>query len=148
MAVDNEEELVFPAYSGLDRVATIAGVPLIPGLIVFCACSMTGLIGGLVLGPGGFLLAATGVPLLLWFKVVCETDDQALHIVWLEILCAIDRRNAAWFGGTYTLSPAHYGRRKRDVKAGGERYSAPGFPADESEEEDDTLESESPERRL
>jgi type IV secretion system protein VirB3 len=103
----------YPAYGALDRVASIKGVPLMPGLMVFCGSLMLGLAGGLMLGVGGLLLALVGVPILLYFRFVCETDDQALRIVGLELMCLVDRRLAGWFGGTYTLAPIQYGRRRQ-----------------------------------
>ncbi len=115
LATATSQEVVYPAYAALDRVASIAGVPLLAGLAVFVVSLMVGMVGGAVLGPIGLALGVIGLPVLLWLRVVCETDDQALRIVWLEVRCAMDRRNAAAYGGTYTLCPVTYGRRRRSI---------------------------------
>jgi len=39
-----EERTLYPSYAALNRTAMIWGIPLIPGLVVFCASLMVGLI--------------------------------------------------------------------------------------------------------
>lgn len=107
--------IVYPSYTALDRVASIGGIPLLPGLFVFVASLMVGMVGGVALGPVGLGLGVIGIPVLLWLRVISETDDQALRIVWLEVRCAIDRRNTRAHGGTYTLCPVRLGRRRIDI---------------------------------
>jgi type IV secretion system protein VirB3 len=109
----SEDKTLYSAYAGLGRTAMIWGIPLMPGLGVFVAAVMASLLGAAVLGPGGLLCAVPGAPVLIFFKRICETDDQALRILWLEMQCFLARANAGLFGKTYTLAPMKYGRTLR-----------------------------------
>jgi type IV secretion system protein VirB3 len=84
-----------------------------------------GVSAGAFLGPGGLAFAFLGAPVLLYFKKVCETDDQGLRIMWLEVRCRFyfrmqklrafinAKRAAPRFGNTLTLAPLRYGRQRR-----------------------------------
>ncbi|EKS9798984.1 VirB3 family type IV secretion system protein [Burkholderia cepacia] len=111
-----EERTLYPSYAALNRTAMIWGIPLIPGLVVFCASLMVGLIALLTLGPGGALLVIPGAAVLMFFKKVSETDDQALRILGFELRCVFARANANLFGRTYTLAPMRYGRTYKNVR--------------------------------
>jgi len=80
---------------------------LLPVSVLFV---LVGLLSGVFLGPGGLLLGGLAIPILLFVRKICETDDHALRILWLEVLCL--RRRRAWrlFGQTLTLAPIRYGR--------------------------------------
>jgi type IV secretion system protein VirB3 len=106
----DDERTLYPSFEGLNRTAMIAGVPLFPALITGCSSLMASMIGGFVLGPGGLLIGTAGVPIFLFLRHVCETDDQALRLFWLELRCWLDRRCVSMFGKTYTLGPMRYGR--------------------------------------
>ena len=105
-----DERTLYPSYAGLNRTAMIGGVPMFPALIIGCTSLITSMVGGFVLGPGGLLIGSAGVPVFLFFRHVCETDDQALRLTWLEFRCWLDRRCVSVFGRTYTLAPMRYGR--------------------------------------
>lgn len=110
--------VLYSAYPGLGRTAMWRGFPLIPALIVVGASVLIAVAGGLVFGPGGLLFGLPGVPVLFFFKEICRTDDQALRILGLELLCVLARRNTHCFGGTYTLLPMRYCRQVEDIRAG------------------------------
>ncbi|MCQ4438117.1 hypothetical protein NO135_24230, partial [Clostridioides difficile] len=74
------------------------GIPLLPGLAVFVARMFFSLAGAAFMGPGGFVLGLPGVPIIMYFKPVCATDDQALRITWFELMCVLRRKNASLFG--------------------------------------------------
>lgn len=95
-------------------------------MLTVVVCSMfVGVIAGAILGPGGLAFACLGAPVLLYFKQVCETDDQGLRITWLEMRCRFyfrmqkiralinAKRAAPRFGNTLTLAPLRYGRQRR-----------------------------------
>ncbi|WP_322058442.1 VirB3 family type IV secretion system protein [Paraburkholderia sp. J63] len=105
-----DDRTLYPSYAGLNRIAMIGGVPMFPALITGCASLIASMTGGFVLGPGGLLIGSAGVPVFLFFRQVCETDDQALRLTWLEFLCWLDRRRVSVFGKTCTLAPMRYGR--------------------------------------
>jgi len=86
------------------------GVPLIPLLIVVGAFVFLALFAAAFMGPGGLLFGALAVPILLFLRKTCETDDQALRILWLEVLCVLRRRSWRMFGRTLTLAPIRYGQ--------------------------------------
>ncbi|SMG61568.1 VirB3 family type IV secretion system protein [Paraburkholderia susongensis] len=100
----------YSAYAGLARVASVYGVPLMPLLVVAVASLAVAMVGAAILGPGGLAFGALGLPVVLFFRQMCATDDQALRILWLEILCVLRRRNWLKFGKTLTLAPIRYGR--------------------------------------
>jgi type IV secretion system protein VirB3 len=101
---------VFPSYPGLARVPAVLGVPLMPALVAMVFGLLLSLVGGITLGPGGLLLGAVVVPVLVYFREMCSTDDQALRILWLELLCIMRRRHYVAFGKTLTLAPISYGK--------------------------------------
>lgn len=105
-----DERTLYPSFAGLNRIATIGRVPMFPALIVGCTSLIASMIGGFVLGPGGLLIGSAGVPIFLFLRHVCENDDQALHLFWLELRCWLDRRLVSIFGKTHTLAPMRYGR--------------------------------------
>ncbi|MGF6766189.1 type IV secretion system protein VirB3 [Paraburkholderia sp. GAS33] len=106
----DEEKTLYSAYAGLSRTAMIWGVPLMAALGVFVCSVFASLLGAAMYGIGGLLFAFPGVPVMIFFKHICETDDQALRILWLEVVCFLHRANAGLFGKTYTLAPMTYGR--------------------------------------
>jgi type IV secretion system protein VirB3 len=107
---------LYPAYAGLGRTAMFWGVPLMAALVVFTVSVAAALTGAATLGPGGLLLAIPGAPVFYYCRQTCASDDQALRIVWFELLCFFDRTNSRCFGRTYTLAPIRYGRRLDAVK--------------------------------
>ncbi|QRR11800.1 type IV secretion system protein VirB3 (plasmid) [Burkholderia sp. MS455] len=110
------EKTLYPSYAGLNRTAMQWGIPLLPGLAVFVVSLFASLIGAAFMGPGGFVLGLPGVPIILYFKHVCTTDDQALRITWFELLCVLRRKHVSLFGKTYTLVPMRYGRTYRQIR--------------------------------
>jgi type IV secretion system protein VirB3 len=110
------EKIVYESYPGLARVPGVMGVPLMPALCVFCFGLLLSLIGGITLGPGGLLLGSIGAPVLVYFRQLCATDDQALRILGLELQCLMRRRHFATFGKTLTLAPIKYGRHLATYK--------------------------------
>lgn len=106
----------YPSYNGLSRVALYWGVPLMAIVFIVMVSLIIAVFASMFFGVGGILFGAIGLPFLLYFKQICETDDQALRITLLEIFCRINRRNGKHFGNTYTLSPIQYGRRPHVYK--------------------------------
>lgn len=120
-----DEKARYPAFNGLGRTATIWGVPYMAMLVVVVSSMFAGVLIAFIVGPGGLLFVFLGVPVLMYFKHVCETDDQGLRIMWLEMRCRAyfwtlklralvnSRRAAPRFGNTVTLAPLRYGRQRR-----------------------------------
>jgi type IV secretion system protein VirB3 len=121
----SDEKNRYPGFNGLGRTASIWGVPYMAMLVVVVCSMFVGVIAGAFLGPGGLTFAFLGAPVLLYFKKVCETDDQGLRIMWLEMRCRFyflmhrlrafinAKRAAPRFGNTLTLAPLRYGRQRR-----------------------------------
>ncbi|MHA6896359.1 VirB3 family type IV secretion system protein [Ralstonia pseudosolanacearum] len=101
---------MYSAYAGLGRVAMRWGIPLMPLLIVAGTFVLIALVAGALMGPGGLLFGGLAIPILLFMRRLCETDDQALRILWLEVLCVVRRRSWRMFGRTLTLAPIRYGQ--------------------------------------
>jgi type IV secretion system protein VirB3 len=114
MIMHNRAE--YPSYNALARVAMLKGVPLVAAIGIALVSLVVGAAGAVLLGPGGMLLGAVGLPLFFYCKDVCENDDQALRIAVLELECWLAKRNTRLFGGTYTLAPIKYRRRDHDYK--------------------------------
>jgi type IV secretion system protein VirB3 len=104
----------YPSYNALARVAMLKGVPLVAVIVIALVSLLAGTLGAIFLGPGGMLLGVVGLPVFLYCRKVCENDDQALRIAFLELSCWLDKCNAKYFGGTYTLAPIKYGRRNHE----------------------------------
>lgn len=85
-------------------------------VVITLASLVVGFMGAAFLGIGGILFGVIGLPFLLFIKQICETDDQALRITWLEFRCWLTRKLSPRFGDTYTLSPMQYGRRAHVYK--------------------------------
>jgi type IV secretion system protein VirB3 len=106
----------YPSFNGLSRVAMIRGVPLMAVVVSVLAALVFGFAGAAFFGIGGMLFGALPLPFLIYVKQICETDDQALRIAWLEFRCWLRRKLSPRFGETYTLSPMQYGRRSHVYK--------------------------------
>ena len=116
MSTSPDKQEVYSSYNALSRVAMVWGIPLVAVIVVGIVSILVGLISAAFLGAGGVFFGLVGFPVLLYFKQICETDDQALRITALEIWHRITRRNAKFFGNTYTLSPMKFGRRSHVYK--------------------------------
>jgi type IV secretion system protein VirB3 len=105
-----EDKATYPSFNALGRVAMLGGAPLVAVILIALVSLIVGVLGAVSLGAGGMLLGAVGLPVFIWCRQVCETDDQALRITFLEFWCWLGRVNAKLFGNTYTLAPMKYGR--------------------------------------
>ena len=107
-----DQKKKYPSYNALGRVAMVRGVPLVAVIVIAFVSLIVAMLGAVFYGPGGMLFGAVGLPLYLYCKKLCENDDHALRITFLELWCWFRRllSNARLFGGTFTLSPTKYGR--------------------------------------
>ncbi len=120
-----DEKARYPGFNGLGRTAALWGVPYMALLVVVVSSMFIAVLIAFFVGPGGLLFVFLGVPVLMYFKQVCETDDQGLRIMWLEMRCRLyfgmlklrafinANRAAPRFGNTMTLAPLRYGRQRR-----------------------------------
>jgi len=105
------EKVLYSAYNGLGRIAMIWGVPLMAVMWTAVPITLLTLFAAALFGPGGLLGFSLMVPILGLFKKMCETDEQALRILGLELRCWFSRRMASAFGNTLTLGPIKLGRQ-------------------------------------
>lgn len=99
----------YPSYNGLARNAMIFGVPLLPAIFTFIFFVLATLFLTMVMGPGGLLLALPAIPIFLFMRTICETDDQALRIIGLELYWFMHRFRSH-IPKTLTMTPIKYGR--------------------------------------
>ena len=112
--IDVTDEL--PSYNGLERAATVMGMPLVP---------IMGTLGGLMfitmmalpfLQAKAFLILLLAIPIIAFIRQQTMQDDQALRIRALEVQWVLRRRNFGMFGKTNTILSNKYGRQQYDYK--------------------------------
>lgn len=113
--MSRDERTLYPSFEGLNRTAMVWGIPMLPGMVAVCVSLVSGLFAGVLLGPGGFLVTLACAPVLLFFKHLCVTDDQALRIMGFEFMCWVMRLRCRLFGNGLTLAPMSYGRNKKTL---------------------------------
>ena len=109
----------YMSFNGLGRRPMIFGIPYMAALVLMCVCMLSAVVAGIVYGPIGLMLSVTAVPVGLFIRFICETDDRAIEILILEVKWAFVKMwggTARYFGGALALSPIKFGRKLRDVK--------------------------------
>lgn len=73
------ETLKFDSHNGMSRVAMQWGIPVFP--LIFCVMgfALTALVGLLVFGGWGILMAAPFVIFALFLRIISERDDKAMR---------------------------------------------------------------------
>lgn len=107
------------AYNGLGRNPMFWGIPYMTGLFILSVSLLSGVIVGTFVGGAGWLITLVGIPIALFVKSMCETDDKAMDILWLEMKWTLNRlltSNSKYYGGTLAIVPMRYGRRHDDIK--------------------------------
>ena len=119
---ENEDErppLEYMSFNGFGRSPMVYGVPYMFGLFILCASLLPALALGTFVHGAGWLFALLALPLVFFARNMCLTDDKALEILGKEIKWALIKRmggNARLYGGTFTMSPVSYGRKKINVE--------------------------------
>lgn len=106
----------FSSYNGLDRVALIAGIPLIPFILLGTFSVFISFIAQYFLGIIGFAFLLLFLPIFLFLRQITETDDKALRIFGLEFQSIFKRRLYKEFGNTLTFLPSKYLRNEKCIK--------------------------------
>ena len=75
-------EQTFPAFNGMNRPAMVFGVPMVPALFILCFMVISGFLGSFLnWGFYSFVLPAFGAIYLLFLKIICEDDPNALAFI-------------------------------------------------------------------
>ncbi|WP_278976653.1 VirB3 family type IV secretion system protein [Oligella urethralis] len=94
---------IYPSYGALARPAMMMGIPVTAFAIVFLSATMLTLISFVLFGAKALFLLFLCAPVLLLFRTLCATDDQALNVIGFELLCFFKKRNAKYFNNTFTI---------------------------------------------
>jgi type IV secretion system protein VirB3 len=117
--IDDQPPQEYMSYNGLGRSPMVWGVPFMAGLGILCISLLPAMMLGVIIGPFGWLFSVLGIPLLLFAKWLCTTDDKALVILAKEIKWVILKNmggNAKIFGNTFTNMPTAYKRKRKYVE--------------------------------
>lgn len=116
---DEQPPIEYMSYNGLGRNPMIWGIPYMASLAIMCISLLGGMMLGTFVGGAGWLFVLVGVPIALFIKSLCETDDKAVDILLLEIKWTLIRlmtSSGRYYGGTLAIVPIRYGRRHVDTK--------------------------------
>lgn len=107
------------SYNGMGRVPMIWGIPYMVGLGIMCLSLLPAMMLGMYVGGAGWLFSFVGVPLALFAKSICSTDDRALAVFAQEAKWALIKKmggNAKYNGGAFLVTPTNYTRKRSNVK--------------------------------
>lgn len=117
---EEQPPVEYISYNGLGRSPMFWGIPYMAGLALMSFSVLGGLMLGTFVGGLGWLFTpGVGIPLALFAKMICATDDKAIELLLLEVkwtLIKLFSGNAKYHGGTLTIAPTTYGRKLRDIK--------------------------------
>ena len=121
MPNDEYQKPEYMSFNGLGRTPMIPrlGVPFMVGLALLSVFMITSMVCGLIFGLKGWLIMFLIIPILMFIKRICETDDKAIRILLIEAKWFLMKKltgNPKLYGGTMTISPISYGMRKKDVE--------------------------------
>lgn len=72
----------FPSFNGMNRPAMVMGTPMIPALFTLTLMIATAFLGGFLdWGVYSFILPSIGAIYLLFLKIACEDDPNALAFI-------------------------------------------------------------------
>lgn len=78
----NELEESYPSFNGMNRPAMVFGVPMVAALFILIFMVVTGFMGSaLNLGFYSLILPTLGAIYLLFLKIICEDDPNALAFI-------------------------------------------------------------------
>lgn len=106
----------FSSYNGLDRVALVAGIPLVPFILLGTVSVFISFIAQYFLGIIGFAFLILFLPIFLFVRQITATDDQALRILAIEIKFTLKRRLYKEYGNTLTFLSSKYLRNEKRIK--------------------------------
>lgn len=106
----------FSSYNGLDRVVLFAGMPMAWAMILLLLSIITMLIGMIFFKFIGILFGLVWLPVALFLRIISQTDDRALTILWLELRFRMKRKAYKEFGNTLTFVPERYLRYKGTIE--------------------------------
>lgn len=98
----------YPSYNALDRTAMFMGVPLLPAVMLLMVALLIFLVGGNTFGVAGFMFGFIVFPVFLFLRQISQTDDKALHMLYLEMEFKLRRVAFKEFGNTLTFVPERY----------------------------------------
>lgn len=111
------ERKKYSSLNGLGRVAMLAGVPLIPAIVVLAIFLCLSFVLQIFVGIIAFLSVIFLIPIFIFMRQLTATDDGALRIFGLELLCILKRKNYALFGKTLTFLSSEYGANVKALKS-------------------------------
>lgn len=82
----------YPTFNGLSRSAMIWGIPIMALALIVGVSMVISLILLQFIGLQGFLAFALAIPLLFMLKSISANDDQAMNILWYEVLCLLKKK--------------------------------------------------------
>jgi len=74
-----KEEPTFASFKGLGYVSMFMGVPLGPLLILFGTGVFGAFVFGMIFGWPGLIIPVVCGALLMFLKILCETDNKAME---------------------------------------------------------------------
>lgn len=116
---ENEHNIPRKKYSslnGLGRTAMLAGIPLIPAICIVVGFVFISFLLQIFFGAIAFLSVIFLIPIFLFLRQVTATDDRALRILGLELMCIWKRKNYNLFGNTLTFLASEYGANVKAIK--------------------------------
>ena len=116
---DDQPPQEYMSYNGMGRNPMLWVIPYMFGIGILCISVLPALLCGLAFGGAGWLVALIGVPLALFARNMCSTDDKALDVLKLEVFWAFKKMTSGsikYSGGAFIIMPITYTRKRRNVE--------------------------------
>ncbi|SUB29765.1 Type IV secretion system protein virB3 [Oligella ureolytica] len=104
MMPPQQEHETFPLFKGATRLPTIAGVPMVPLMVMFMGVAVVAL-------TVSIWWWALAIPLWFLMAQITKNDDKAFRILWLWIDTKLRNRNKGFWGAS-SYSPSNYRKRR------------------------------------